>query len=349
MTTDIVLILLMLLFLASFFKIFRGSIDLTVVRKRETIDNEIRTELMNKYQTRIFNNMLNVFLLSGCITFFYENQITSELIVNLVIAYLTLNVIIALHEFGHYFFGKKYGLKIENFTVGMGNTLFETKIKETTFTFKLIPFLGFVKPADNEKFNELNGSQKVLFFSGGLLVNISLYVIGVVMVAVGKGHSVLYGLKVSFTLLWKLVISLVESFNIDILYSPNASIEGQIQGMLKMSDFFSEFWIGFASINILFFGFNLLPIAPLDGGHIFKEVMIKSMKFLRVPKKGITFIATAFVLLGVLFFGSRMVVNNGWAMLNDLRGRWIEFSLWLMLLFSVVGYFTQRKLDKIKS
>lgn len=327
----------------------KSSVDLTVTMKRKSIDDDNRFKLMDKFQARMFNNILYIFIISGCIAFFIENQITSKLFFNLLIFYIALNFTICMHEFGHYFFGKKYGLKIEAFTVGIGNTLFKTKIKETTFTLKLIPFLGFVKPADIEEFNRLKRRQKILFFSGGLFVNYLFYVFGVVMIAVGKGHSVLYGIKTSFTLLWTSVLNIINSFNFDLIYSPDASIEGQVQGMLKMSDFFSDFWIGFAVINLLLFVFNLLPIAPLDGGHIFKELMEKAMMILRIPKKVITIITTLFVLAGIIFFGSRIVVNNGWDMLNDLRGRWLEFTLWLMMLFTVVGYFTQRKLEKIKT
>ncbi|MCM3412645.1 site-2 protease family protein [Metabacillus litoralis] len=348
MTNEIVILLLMLLFILCFFRMIKSSVDLTVTMKRKSIDDDNRFKLMDKYQARMFNNILNIFIISGCIAFLFENQITSKLIINLMIAYVTLNFIICMHEFGHYFFGKRYGLKIEAFNVGIGNTLFKTKIKETTFTLKLIPFLGFVKPADTEQFNRLRRGQKILFFSGGLFVNYFFYVLGVVMIAVDKGHSVVYGIKTSFTLLWTIVLKIIDSFTLDIIYSPNASIEGQVQEMLGMSDIFSEFWIGFAIINLLFFVFNLLPIAPLDGGHIFKELMEKTLRILRIPKKIITLITTIFVLVGLIFFGSRIVVNNGWDMLNDLQGRWLEFTLWLMLLFTVVGYFTQRKLDKIK-
>jgi membrane-associated protease RseP (regulator of RpoE activity) len=346
LVNSVVTILLMSLLLICFFQMIKGSIDLAVFTKKKSIAEEEREVLLNKYQSRIFKNIINIFLLSGCITFFFENKITTTLLINMLLAYLTLNFIICMHEFGHYAFGKKYGLKIEAFTIGIGNTIFQTKLKETTFTFKLVPFLGFVKPADKQQFISLNGRQRILFFSGGLFINFILYILGVIMVAVGKGHSVLFGFKAAFTLLFKLILSIVDSFNLEIIYSPNASIEGQVQAMLEMSGFFSNFWIGFASINLLLFLINLLPIAPLDGGHIFKELMEKTLKLLRIPKKVITIFTSAFIILGLLFFGTRAVINNGWAMFNDLQGRWIEFSLWMMLLISIVGYFTQRRLDK---
>ncbi|WP_411738439.1 site-2 protease family protein [Peribacillus sp. S4] len=349
MANSIVLVLLTLLFLWTFLSLIKSSVDLTVTMKKKVKDDENRFKEMDNYQTKIFNHLINIFIISGCINFFYLNVINKQLILNLMIAYLTMNFIICMHEFGHYYFGKRYGLKIEAFTVGMGTTLFKKKIKETTFTLKLIPFLGYVKPADKEEFIQLKRRQKMLFFSGGLIVNYLFYVLGVVMIAIGKGHSVLFGIKTAFILLWTTVLKIAESFNIEIIYSPELSFEGQVEGLLKMSDFFSEFWIGFAIVNLLLFVLNLLPISPLDGGHIAKELLEKTLFSLRIPKKLVAIITSVFVLLGLGFMGSRFVVNNGWAIINDLQGRWIEFALWLMLLFTVVGYLTQRKIDKIKT
>jgi membrane-associated protease RseP (regulator of RpoE activity) len=243
-------------------------VDLTVTMRKKVIDDETRYKQMDNQQTRIFNYIVNIFIISGCMNFFIENAITKQLILNIMIAYLTMNFIICMHEFGHYYFGKRYGLKIEAFTVGMGTTLFKKKIKETTFTLNLIPFLGFVKPADKNEFIRLKRVQKILFFSGGLFVNYLFYVLGVVMIAVSKGHSVLFGIKNSFILLWTAVIKIAESINLNIIYSPDLSFEGQVEGMLKMSSMFSEFWVSFAIINLLLLVLNLLPISPLDGGHI---------------------------------------------------------------------------------
>lgn len=349
MANYIALIVLALLFLWSFFSLLKSSVNLTVTMKNKKEEDETRFKMMDNQQSRIITHLVNIIIISGCMNFFLENVITTRLTVNLVITYLTMNFIICMHELGHYYFGKRYKLNIEAFTVGIGTTLFKTKIKDTTFTLKLIPFLGFVKPADKDEYTRLNRGQKILFCSGGLLVNYLFYVIGVVMIAVGKGYSVLFGIKTSFILLWTSVINILHSFSLDIIYSPEQSFEGQVEGMLKMSSFFSDFWVAFAVVNLLLFLLNLLPISPLDGGHIAKEVLEKTLEIFRLPKKLVVIITSIFVFTGLAFMGSRFVVNNGWAMINDLRGRWIEFTLWLVLLFTVMGYFTQRKLDKIKS
>ena len=52
---------------------------------------------------------------------------------------------IALHEMGHMYPAKKFGIKVTQFFVGFGNTVWSTKRGETEYGFKAIPLGGYVK------------------------------------------------------------------------------------------------------------------------------------------------------------------------------------------------------------
>lgn len=52
---------------------------------------------------------------------------------------------IALHEVGHMWPAKKFGVKVTQFFVGFGNTVWSTKRGETEYGFKAIPLGGYVK------------------------------------------------------------------------------------------------------------------------------------------------------------------------------------------------------------
>ncbi|KAA1376515.1 M50 family metallopeptidase [Aeromicrobium fastidiosum] len=52
---------------------------------------------------------------------------------------------IALHELGHMYPAKKFGIKVTQFFVGFGNTVWSTKRGETEYGFKAIPLGGYVK------------------------------------------------------------------------------------------------------------------------------------------------------------------------------------------------------------
>ncbi|MFI5428098.1 M50 family metallopeptidase [Aeromicrobium sp. UC242_57] len=52
---------------------------------------------------------------------------------------------IALHEVGHMYPAKKFGIKVTQYFVGFGNTIWSTKRGETEYGFKAIPLGGYVK------------------------------------------------------------------------------------------------------------------------------------------------------------------------------------------------------------
>ena len=64
----------------------------------------------------------------------------------LVIA-IGLIVSIALHEWGHYFPAKKFGVYISQFMIGFGPTLFSRMRGETEVGIKAIPLGGYVAMA----------------------------------------------------------------------------------------------------------------------------------------------------------------------------------------------------------
>ncbi|MRJ76926.1 PDZ domain-containing protein [Aeromicrobium sp. SMF47] len=71
----------------------------------------------------------------------------NALIYTLGVVVFVLGVVlsIALHELGHMYPAKKFGIKVTQFFVGFGNTVWSTKRGETEFGIKSIPLGGYVK------------------------------------------------------------------------------------------------------------------------------------------------------------------------------------------------------------
>lgn len=78
-------------------------------------------------------------------------------------------VSIGLHEMGHMIPAKKFGVKVTQFFVGFGNTVWSTKRGETEYGFKAIPLGGYVKlvgmlpPARDADPHEVRDSNTGLF------------------------------------------------------------------------------------------------------------------------------------------------------------------------------------------
>jgi len=67
----------------------------------------------------------------------------------IIISLLILSLVIVVHEYGHYFVMRRNGIKVLEFTIGFGPTLWSYKLKSgTVFMVKPIPLGGYAKPIE---------------------------------------------------------------------------------------------------------------------------------------------------------------------------------------------------------
>lgn len=72
----------------------------------------------------------------------------------IIIAVLFFGLIILIHEFGHFVFAKLFGVRVNEFAIGMGPTILKKQGKETKFSLKLLPIGGFVAMEGEEEHSE---------------------------------------------------------------------------------------------------------------------------------------------------------------------------------------------------
>ena len=63
---------------------------------------------------------------------------------------LVFGIIVIVHEFGHFYFAKKAGVLVREFSIGMGPKLFQTHKNETSYTIRVLPLGGYVLMAGYE-------------------------------------------------------------------------------------------------------------------------------------------------------------------------------------------------------
>ena len=61
---------------------------------------------------------------------------------NIVLAILALSIMIIVHEFGHFIVAKANGVRVKEFSIGLGPRLCGIRTKETDYCLKLLPFGG---------------------------------------------------------------------------------------------------------------------------------------------------------------------------------------------------------------
>ncbi|MBQ3136961.1 MAG: RIP metalloprotease RseP [Clostridia bacterium] len=98
-----------------------------------------------------------------------------------VIAVLFFGLIIFIHEFGHFIFAKLFGVKVNEFAIGMGPTVLKKQGKETKYALRLLPFGGFVsmegeeeKSEDSRAFCNQKVWKRMIIISAGAVMNLIL-------------------------------------------------------------------------------------------------------------------------------------------------------------------------------
>ena len=102
---------------------------------------------------------------------------------NILIFFIILLVLVLVHEFGHFFTAKKFGIRVDEFGFGFPPKIFGYKKGETEYSLNLLPLGGFVKiygenpeveqahygagPDDDRKFyNKPKYKQAIVLFAG---------------------------------------------------------------------------------------------------------------------------------------------------------------------------------------
>ena len=95
-------------------------------------------------------------------------------------------ILVTVHEFGHFITAKLTGMKVEEFSIGFGPTIYQQQEGETLYSLRMLPLGGYNKiagmdpddPEDPERgFNSKPVSSRMLVILAGSLMNIFLPVL----------------------------------------------------------------------------------------------------------------------------------------------------------------------------
>jgi membrane-associated protease RseP (regulator of RpoE activity) len=116
-----------------------------------------------------------------------------------VIFVVALLFSVMLHETGHFVTAKKFGMKVTQYFVGFGTTLWSTRRGETEYGIKVLPFGGFVKivgmtsadevdPEDEPRsFRRHPGWQRLIVLVAGSTMHFVLALVLLFVLAAGIG------------------------------------------------------------------------------------------------------------------------------------------------------------------
>lgn len=92
-------------------------------------------------------------------------------------AIIIFEMIILIHEFGHFIMAKKNGVRVNEFSVGMGPAILKKQKGETLYALRAVPFGGYCAMEGEDEESSSEGS----FGSKSPLRKISIVIAGIVM------------------------------------------------------------------------------------------------------------------------------------------------------------------------
>ncbi len=104
-----------------------------------------------------------------------------SLFITILASVLVFGAVIFIHELGHFTTAKLCGIKVNEFALGMGPTLFHFKKGETTYALRLLPIGGFVsmegedEASDDERsFTRAPVWKRIIVVVAGAVMNMIL-------------------------------------------------------------------------------------------------------------------------------------------------------------------------------
>ena len=108
-----------------------------------------------------------------------------------IAAIVIFSLLITIHEFGHFITSKIFGVKVHEFSIGMGPAILKWGKGETKYSIRLLPIGGYVKlegedeESDDEKaLNNQPGWKKLIILVAGSFMNLLLgLIVAIIFVA----------------------------------------------------------------------------------------------------------------------------------------------------------------------
>ena len=116
---------------------------------------------------------------------------------NIIWTILILGIMIFVHELGHFLTAKRFGVFVEEFSLGMGPAIFKKQGKDTLYSIRLLPIGGYVKLEGEDEESMSEGAlcnkkpwERFLVIVAGAVMNIILgFLIFVIIVSFKGGWT----------------------------------------------------------------------------------------------------------------------------------------------------------------
>ncbi|QQY80702.1 regulator of sigma E protease [Keratinibaculum paraultunense] len=119
----------------------------------------------------------------------------------IIAAIFVFLMVILFHEFGHFIVAKTVGIKVNEFSIGMGPKILQKTKGETKYTIRILPIGGYVsmegedeKSNDPRSFNNVSPLSRIAVVAAGAIMNfiLAIIVFSIVSYSVGMPSTTVY-------------------------------------------------------------------------------------------------------------------------------------------------------------
>ena len=114
----------------------------------------------------------------------------------IIMAILGFSLLIIVHELGHFIMAKVNGIKVEEFSIGMGPEIFFFFLKETQYSLRLFPIGGYVKMLgeeevsdDERSFSSKSPLRRITVILAGVTMNIIFAIVAFSIIISNRGYT----------------------------------------------------------------------------------------------------------------------------------------------------------------
>lgn len=115
----------------------------------------------------------------------------------IVIALALFGLLVAIHELGHFLTAKLFGVRVNEFAIGMGPALFSRKWGETLYSLRLLPLGGYCAmegededSQDPRAFGAKPAWQRIIVLAAGSFMN---FLAGILLILLINSQAQAYG------------------------------------------------------------------------------------------------------------------------------------------------------------
>ncbi len=212
---------------------------------------------------------------------------------SILLTLLILSLLVIVHEWGHYIVSKKIGVGVEEFSIGLGPTLYAKEGKETLFSIRALPLGGFcrlrgeaeedesrIDRKDTTAYFNRTKFERFLILAAGATMNFIFGILCLLILGIIRSGSLLGGIQSGLITAFQIFIAIFQGLAMLLTGSAGLNdVAGPIGMVQVVSDVSTYGWTGIglltAILSINLGIINLFPFPALDGGQIFILIIEK--------------------------------------------------------------------------